>query len=353
MSVVAVEVGTMADRRTWLAFEGALFRYDPVEWFVLTGDRLLVSTLQIVILIGVLVAVSLSGLVPLVEETPVLFLLFALVAANFTLIAIVTSLGQFILSQRLEAPGEIRSKIDETIVYREAVAETVGEPVLPVKPDMFFLVLFESVHDDLEALGDLTAEGRTRRTREELAELVDGLQSHTDHVVGLLDHPASEMKHALFVSLNTSYENHVHRAWYLQREYADEFTGRVTDRLGRLAGTLEHIVVAVRMFETTFIESEVSELARYLLYVGLPVQVTAAVVMLLYTAPGGTPVLSPRLTGVLVLAVLVAGFTPFLILSSYIVRLTVVARRTADTFPFSSQLTRTVALRDTFTEDYQ
>jgi len=107
--------------------------------------------------------------------------------------------------------------------------------------------------------------------------------------------------------------------------------------IGLLGRTLEYIVVAVRMFEAVFIESEVSELARYLLYVGLPVQLSAVIVTLLYTAPGGTPLLPSPLVTVLVTAVLVAGFTPFLILGSYIVRLTVVARRTADTFPFSSQ----------------
>lgn len=341
----------MTDWRSWLTFEFELFQYDPGEWFLLTGDRMLVSLLHVVVLVGALAAVSLAGLVPLAEETPVLFLLFALIAANFTLIAIVTSLGQFILSRRLESPGEIRARVRETIAYREDVGETVGQPVLPVKPDAFFLVLFESATADLAELEGMTSEGRTRRTREELGDLIEGLQSHTDHVVGLLEHPASGMKHALFVSLNTNYENHVHRAWYLQREYSDEFTDRITDQLGRLAGTLEHIVVANRMFETTFIETEVSELARYLLYVGLPVQVTAVLTMLLYTAPDATPLVSQPALAVLVPAVIVAGFMPFLILSSYIVRLTVVARRTADNFPFSSQLRQTVALRDAFTDD--
>jgi hypothetical protein len=341
----------MSDRRSWLAFELELFQYDPSEWLLLTGDRVLVSLLQVAVLLGVLVVVSLAGLVPLVEETPVLFLLFALIAANFTLIAIVTSLGQFILSRRLESPGEIRARVRETIDYREDVGETVGQPVLPVKPDAFFLVLFESATADLAELEGMTSEGRTRRTREELAELVEGLQSHTDHVVGLLEHPASGMKHALFVSLNTNYENHIHRAWYLQREYSDEFTDRTTDQLGRLAGTLEHIVVANRLFEATFIEAEVSELARYLLYVGLPVQVTAMLTMLLYTAPDATPVVPRSAVAVLVPVIFVAGFTPFLILSSYIARLTVVARRTAENFPFSSQLRQTVALRDAFTRE--
>ena len=50
-------------------------------------------------------------------------------------------------------------------------------------------------------------------------------------------------------------------------------------------------------------------------------------------------------------AVLTAGFAPFLVLASYVVRLTIVARRTADTFPFNSQLRNPVALREEFSDD--
>jgi len=50
-------------------------------------------------------------------------------------------------------------------------------------------------------------------------------------------------------------------------------------------------------------------------------------------------------------AVLIVGFAPFLVLASYVVRLTVVSRRTADTFPFSSQLRNTVALREVFSDE--
>lgn len=100
------------------------------------------------------------------------------------------------------------------------------------------------------------------------------------------------------------------------------------------------------MFRTVFIESEVSELSRYLLYVGLPVQLSAVLVMLLYTVPGPEPPLPVGTLSVLVPAVLTAGFAPFLVLASYAVRLTVVARRTADTFRFNSQLRNPVALRE-------
>jgi len=336
----------VADRTAWLVFEFELFRHGPREWMLLTGDRRLVSLLWLVVPGVGFALLTRSGLVPLWKETPVLFLLFALIAANFTLIAIVASLGQFVLGRRLESPGEIRRDIDDTIAYREAVGETIGRDVLPIRRDSFLRLLYGHVLEELEHLEDASTEGRTKRARVELDDLASGLRIHAEYVIGLLDRPSSGTKHALFTSLSTGYENSVYRTWYLQAEHSGEFTDQAAVPLARLAETLEHIVVASRMFKTVFIESEVSELARVLLYVGLPVQLAAVGAMLLYTAPGTGPPVSSAALSVLVPAVLTAGFAPFLVLASYVVRLTVVARRTADHFPFSSQLDRPVPMRE-------
>jgi hypothetical protein len=336
----------MSDRTDWLTFELGLFAHDPSEWVLLTGDRILVCFCGVVVLAAGAALAVLSGLVPLRAETPVLFLLFALIAANFTLIAIVASLSQFVLSRRLQSPGEIMTRIDETIAYREEVGKTLDQRVMPVKPDAFFLILFEHVRERLESIDELSSDATTNGGRErapaELDELVGGLGGHAEYVVHLLRSPSSELKHALFVSLNTEYENYVHRTWYLQTEYGEEFSEELIGPLEQLTETLEHVVVASRLFRTTFIESEVSELSRVLLYVGLPVQLLAVLTMAVYSGVGSTPSVSRPVVRVLVPAVLVGGFTPFVLLCSYIVRLTIVARRTADNFPFSSQLESTV-----------
>jgi hypothetical protein len=248
----------------------------------------------------------------------------------------VTSLSQFVLSRRLETPGEIRRKIDDTIDYREEVGRSTGESVIPVQPDAFLLMLFRHASTQIDILGERGMEGRTRFAREELDQLVTELRHHCDYVISVLKRPSSGVKHALFVSLNADYESAVYQAWHLQWEHADEFTEEAAEPLARLAGTLQHIEVASRLFKTVFIESEVSELSRYLLYVGLPAQLAAVALTLLYTAPD-PPLPGPTLR-VVVPAVIAAGFAPFLLLSSYVVRLTVVAHRTADTFPFSSYL---------------
>lgn len=324
-------------RESRLAFEFELLRYDPLEWLVLTGDRVIVGLVAFLVLVGLLAGFVASGLVPLRSETPVLFLLFALIAANFTLIAIVTSLSQFVLSRRLESPDEIRRKMNETISYREEVGRATGRRVTPVRPDMFLLALYETASIELEVLEDVQLEGRTKTAREDLKTLVDDLRAHTEYVTSVLRSPSSDVKHALFVLLSTDFENAIHRAWHLQWERGEEFTEEAAEPLADLAGTLQHIEVASRLFKTVFIESEVAELSRYLLYVGFPVQLSAVGLTLVYTAAASPPFPIPVLR-VLVPGVIAAGFAPFLLLGSYVVRLTVVAGRTADTFPFSSQL---------------
>jgi hypothetical protein len=331
---------------SWLVFEFELFRHNPREWVVLTGDRVLVAVLGFLALAAVLAGIVLSGLVPFRKDTPVLFLLFALVAANFTLIAIVTSLSQLVLGRRLESPGEIRQKIAETVDYREEVGRSIGESVVPVQPDAFLLALYREASVELETLESLQMEERTQLARGELGTLVEDLGTHCDYVIDILKRPSSGLKHALFVSLSADYESTVHRAWHLQWEHADEFTDEAAEPLGRLAGTLQHIEVASRLFKTVFIESELSELSRFLLYVGFPAQLAAVALTLVYTAPGPEPPLAVPVLRVLVPAVIAAGFAPFVLLSSYVIRLTVVARRTADTFPFSSQLPTAVAVRE-------
>lgn len=320
-----------------LAFELELLRYDPLEWLVLTGDRVVIGLLTFLLLVALLAGFVASGLVPLRAETPILFLLFALIAANFTLIAIVTSLSQFVLGRRLESPDEIRRKMHETISYREEVGQTTGRRVTPVRPDMFLLALYETASIELEVLEAVQLEGRTKAAREDLQTLIDDLRAHTDYVTGVLRSPSSGVKHALFVLLSTDFENAIHRAWHLQWERGEEFTEEAAEPLADLAGTLQHIEVASRLFKTVFIEAEVAELSRYLLYVGFPVQLSAVGLTLVYTTSTSPPVPIPVLR-VLVPGVIAAGFAPFLLLGSYVVRLTVVAGRTADTFPFSSQL---------------
>ncbi|NIS33534.1 MAG: hypothetical protein GWN07_23650, partial [Actinobacteria bacterium] len=70
---------------------------------LLTGSRLWVTAGVLAVVAGLLWGAVLTGLAPMAERTPILFLLFALISGNVTLITIVVSISQFVLSRHLES----------------------------------------------------------------------------------------------------------------------------------------------------------------------------------------------------------------------------------------------------------
>ncbi|SHG99131.1 hypothetical protein [Halobaculum gomorrense] len=332
----------MPSRRADAKFEfdvelGAL-KYRPVDWLLLSGNRLLVSGLLIGFVAAVLAWAVVSGLAPLRERTPVLFLLFALIGGNFTLISIVVSISQFVLSRHLESPGEIRSGLREMVEYRRYVSEATGESVVPVSPSAFMSLLFGNVKRELERLRGIEWEGANADLRSEGKMLSDELEAHAEHVLWLLRGSDRGTRYALLAVLDTNYSRYFDAAYRIRAEY-DDLPPSAAESLNTLERTVEQIDVARRYFKTVFIQSELASLSRRLLYVGIPVQIVSVVLMLLFTVPEGGPFPVPA-ADLVIPAVVTAGFTPIVLLTAYFLRLATLVRRTAAMYPFTNSVDR-------------
>jgi hypothetical protein len=330
------------DTRFEFAVEWYVLKHRPGEWFLLSGSRLAVTGFGLLVVSAALWAVVTAGLAPLEAETPVLFLLFALISGNFTLITIVISISQFVLSRHLESPGEIREKMDEMVQYRREVGKTTQQRVVPITPSDFVLQLFRSIDRRVGSLEtELSAAERSGAGGDpvvaEVYDLVTGLDDHVEYVIALLSRPSTGLNYALFATLNASYETYIYQAWRLRTEHADALSEPVVDALDELVESLEQVDVARRVFKTVFIQSELAALSRTLLYIGVPVQVVTVVLMLLFTeAGGGGP--SPAALRLIIPTIVTAGFAPILLLAAYILRLATVAKRTASMYPFTNQV---------------
>jgi len=313
--------------------------YRPVEWFLVDGDRLLVSGLLLVGVAAVTYGVVLAGIAPLTARTPVLFLLFALVGGNFTLITIVVSISQFVLARHLESPGEIHDRLDEVVGYRATVGEVTREQTIPVTPAGFLRLLFDSIVRDAAELDAALDDGLPPGSDADLAEAVRDLMAdlavHARHVVDLLEGGDRGSRAALFATLNTDYGWYFSEVYRIRGVYGEDLPDSVAETLDGLERHVEQIDVARRYFKTVFIQSELASLTRLLLYIGPPVQIVSVVLMLLYTEPG-TLWLSDRALALVLPAVVTAGFAPFALLTSYLLRLATVVERTALMYPFSA-----------------
>lgn len=319
-----------------MSAEWAVLRYAPLDWFLLSGSRLVVSAGLLALVAAAIWGVVLSGLAPLAQRTPILYLLFALISGNVTLITIVVSISQFVLARHLETPGEVREQMRAVVGYRQEVSEVTGERVIPVTTAGFFSLLFRSVDRDVEALRTREWADSEAELREDVEGLMADLEAHAEDVIDLVEGGDAGLRRALFSTLDTNYSRYFYGIYRLRATYGEDLPESVAADLERLERNVEQVDVARRYFKTVLIQSELSSLSRLLLFIGLPVLVATVVLMLAFTASDGPAVSRPVLAVVIPLVV-TAGFAPIVLLTSYILRLATVVHRTAAMYPFTTR----------------
>ena len=323
-------------KQSAVAVELALLRSRPMDWFLLSGNRLAVSAGLLALIAAVVWWAVLSGLAPLTERTPILYLLFALISGNVTLITVVVSISQFVLARHLETPGEAREHMREIVGYRKEVSEVTREQVVPVTPAGFFSLLFRSVASDANELRTREWTDAEAELRADIEGLVSDLEDHAEAVTDLLERGNGEVERALFATLDTNYARYFYGAYRLRAKYGEEMPPAVADDLDRLERKVEQVDVARRYFKTVLIQSELSSLSRLLLLVGLPVLVATVLLMLLFTSANGLAISRPVL-GFAIPLVVTVGFAPIVMLAASILRLSTVVHRTAAMYPFTTR----------------
>lgn len=321
--------------RSQVAVEFGILKHRPLDWFLLRGNRLLVSAGLLIVITVVLWWIVSSGVAPLTNRTPLLYLLFALISGNFTLITIVVSINQFVLTRHMASPGEVREQFQETKRYRQEIRETTTESVIPVTPTGLFLVLFRHIDRDIHDLQDRAWTSSEDELRQDVENVVADLEAHAEEMVELVVERDDGRKHALFSTLEIDYSQYIFDIYQLRFEYNDTLPEPMIDVLNRLERHIEQTDVARQYVKTIFIQSELASLSRLLLYIGIPVQIGTVILLLRFTATS-PPVMSQPALSVAILVVVTAGFVPFILLTTYIIRLATVVQRTAAILPFTT-----------------
>jgi hypothetical protein len=113
------------------------------------------------------------------ERTGPLFYPFSsLVGGNFTLITIILSVSQLVISRQLGSPGELREQIQGTNAYREAIEETMELEVAPVTPSEFLHLLHRSSAELISQVYE-KVDAVEEEPRDELLEITDRLDDRS------------------------------------------------------------------------------------------------------------------------------------------------------------------------------
>lgn len=304
------------------------------EWLLLDGDRRVVAVVVAGLFATYFLALGSLDAVPLLDVQSLFYVFSALVGGNLTLITVVVSINQLLLSRELQTPGELRSQIDDVVDYRRDVEDATGE-VAPVEPLGFLRLLVEGTREDVQRLGGLSYNGPRGDFEAEVDDAVGDLTDQMEEILVILDESDEDTIDVLSVVLETNYAREINRLRRLKHAYEDEIDEPVQDSIDAVIDRLQEIDVARQYFKSIYLQQELSSLSRMLLYVGLPAVAVALGALLHLTIPASDAA-ALSYPGVFLVASLTVGTLPLAILCSYILRTATVTHLTAATLPFTT-----------------
>lgn len=305
------------------------------DWLLFQGNRFVIAGVLIVVFALSIVSLQYIDIIDVTDTTQMLYLFQGLIGGNLTLVTIVLSINQLVLSRQFKTPGELHDHIENAIEYQNRVRETTNESSVPPTPVNFLSVLFDGTQTNAQRLGSAAEDLDHNQLAEDIDSLVSDLLSHTDHIIDMLDQSHTGIFNALAVMLDTNYSHQLNEAFRLRTVYEDEFSATAHDRLDELIQSLKQMDIARQYFKSIYMQTELARLSRILLYVGVPAIGSGVLMLLIYASTVESPLPVSHLR-VLFLVAVTLGFTPLAVLFSFVLRIATVAQYTVAITPFTT-----------------
>ncbi|SEW02391.1 hypothetical protein [Natrinema salifodinae] len=305
------------------------------EWVVVEGNRIVVAALLSVLVFALLLVLLQFGVVSFTNPNSVTRVASGMIAGTFSLVTLVVSVNQLILSQEFSAAGKARDQLEGVIEFRRDVAEDAAVPASPATPTRVLELIVESIRHEADALADAVAD-HDDEVRETIMKYTNDVQSRTERVDETLERAEFGSFTAVSAAINYDEAWHLYAGTHLRGEYDDALSPAATERLNELIDSLQLFSVAREQFKTTYLQRELTRFSQLTIYCGVPSILSVILLGLLYADVTG-PTVSATVLPYLVSVIIVVGLSPLALLVSYILRTATVTRRTVSIGPMIPQ----------------
>lgn len=311
----------------------------PVQWLLLTGNRLTVTAVMLAATFALFVLLGAWGppaVQQLTDETVIQYLFSSMVGAVVTTVTLVLTISQFTLSQNLAHLGSFRERMSNAIEFRRDVEEKTGVGVSPAYPLSFFRALARGVEGKLDRLAD--------------ALPADDVPEITDFIEVAREYSQRERRRAkearyntfsgVLPILNHDYSWKILLARQLRHEHRDALPGAAMEAFDDLLKTLQFFGPTREYFKTLYFQDEVVRVSRVLLYTALPVLALSGYMVVMFDPStvsmwlGARQVAGMNSAFLLIGVAFVLSLVPFTLLLAYLLRMLTVLRRTLAIGPF-------------------
>lgn len=305
-------------------------------WLLMEADRKIVATgLLGLVLISL---VALGSLDPtsfhqsLLTADPIGTLFQGLVTAIITGVTLVVGLNQLVLSQELGPIGDQRGRMDAAMQFIQDAESILDINKSPAEPAAFLKALLQAIRSDARAVQDaLDLDGDDM---EPVRDYLDSIIGNADQVIEELDDVRFGTFNLLSAVLNFNYSWKIAEGRRLQHEHVD-LSDTAADRMDDLLEALTLFGPTREHFKTLYFQWELVNLSRGMLYTAVPSLIIAIGMILFYDAGVVTGTTASISNDVLLTSTAVTlALAPFMLLLSYILRISTIAKRTLSIGPF-------------------
>lgn len=324
------------------------FRKQPVDdrlkrWVLLDGRRWIIAVLLTAAIAVTIYALGRTGAVGIHRAEPATRFFHALIVGNFTIIGLVITINQLILSWEFGSPADLRDRARGIKEFRQDVERVTDPAVSPAEPTEFLQAIIGALRDRAETIDREAAhvDGDVGDSLESYAATVD---EYTAQMEDILDRTQFGTFTALSAMLNYNDAWQLHAARQLHQEHRSTLSATARTALEEIIDVLYYFGIARGYFKTLYMERELARLSRQLLYVGVPAVLVAVGAMSIHESAAVTALGPDGLLAVVsVLGAL--AMLPLAVLFAYAIRIATVASRSPALGSFHTEYERTVKQR--------
>ena len=303
------------------------------RWLVFDANRLVLASLVVVAVFAWFLALVGSGVVVVANEDSTVLLLSVFVAGNFTLISIVITINQLVLSREFGKPHTLRERDEGIRQFRRHLESLADVTVGPADPLELLGLVVRTIDERANSLREAVDGTDDPRLRAEAERYGDAVTEETERVDSTLDESQLGDFDVLVSMLFYRSAWQLNATRRIRSEYVSALPESAVETLDELEQLLHAFNVSRQYIQTLYMQKELAELSRLLLYVGVPSLVLTGSAMLIYTVGPGVTIDAGSL-GLLMSGVVAIAFAPIAILLSYVIRVSTIVSRMPLLSPF-------------------
>ena len=270
----------------------------------------------------------------MIEYDPSRYVFQAYVGALITGVTLVVTISLVVLSQEFGPLGEQRERMSGSMGFRADV-EDIFDAASPPEPNDFLRALVENTSEKAEALEDAVEDTEDDDILEAVSQLAGDIHDNANVVSEQLEDRAFGEYTVVKAALDYNYSWKIFQARRIQDQYQDDMDPETVRKLIDLIDILGFYGPAREHIKTLYFQWQLVDLSRGMLYLSVPaLAITSALAM--YLAPTSFPGTFLGIDNLvwIVSAGMAAGAMPFLFLTSFILRLVTITKRTLAIGPF-------------------